>query len=88
MADTEGLLVHFRSWELNPPLPYWCVNLSRLQDIKDDYIFECEVSGQTQKTKVTIFQSVGDPMFHGKIYSAKDSKCEEEGPDLHLIHPP
>ncbi|XP_031428433.1 transcription factor SPT20 homolog [Clupea harengus] len=58
------------------------------QDIKDDYIFECEVSGQTQKTKVTIFQSVGDPMFHGKIYSAKDSKCEEEGPDLHLIHPP
>ncbi|KAG5284001.1 hypothetical protein AALO_G00021850 [Alosa alosa] len=58
------------------------------KEVKDDYIFECEVNGQTQKTKVTMFQSVGDPLFYGKIYSAKDSKSEEDAPDLHLIHPP
>ncbi|XP_062392413.1 transcription factor SPT20 homolog isoform X4 [Sardina pilchardus] len=58
------------------------------QEVKDDYTFECEVNGQTQKTKVTIFQSVGDPLFYGKIFSAKDSKTEEDVPDLHLIHPP
>uniref|UniRef100_A0AAY4EK37 Spt20-like SEP domain-containing protein n=1 Tax=Denticeps clupeoides TaxID=299321 RepID=A0AAY4EK37_9TELE len=42
------------------------------QEVKDDYIFECEVGGQAQRTKVTIFQSVGDPLVYGKIYSAKD----------------
>lgn len=61
---------------------------AHFQEVKDDYIFECEVNGQTQKAKVTIFQSVGDPLFYGKIYSAKDAKSEEDGPDLHLIHPP
>uniref|UniRef100_A0A8C1A7L0 SPT20 homolog, SAGA complex component n=1 Tax=Cyprinus carpio carpio TaxID=630221 RepID=A0A8C1A7L0_CYPCA len=32
------------------------------QDVRDDYIFECEVGGQPQRTKVTIFQSMGDPL--------------------------
>uniref|UniRef100_A0A671RYL5 Transcription factor SPT20 homolog n=1 Tax=Sinocyclocheilus anshuiensis TaxID=1608454 RepID=A0A671RYL5_9TELE len=58
------------------------------QDMRDDYIFECEVGGQPQRTKVTIFQSMGDPQVYGKIYSAKDSKSEEDVTDLHLIHPP
>ncbi|KAL2094261.1 hypothetical protein ACEWY4_008980 [Coilia grayii] len=58
------------------------------QEVKDDYIFECEVNGQARKIKVTIFQLLGDPLFYGKIYSAKDSKSEEDAPDLHLIHPP
>uniref|UniRef100_A0A672N8I9 SPT20 homolog, SAGA complex component n=1 Tax=Sinocyclocheilus grahami TaxID=75366 RepID=A0A672N8I9_SINGR len=58
------------------------------QDVRDDYIFECEVGGQPQRTKVTIFQSMGDPQVYGKIYSAKDSKSEEDVTDLHLIHPP
>uniref|UniRef100_A0AAY4EIL0 Spt20-like SEP domain-containing protein n=1 Tax=Denticeps clupeoides TaxID=299321 RepID=A0AAY4EIL0_9TELE len=44
------------------------------QEVKDDYIFECEVGGQAQRTKVTIFQSVGDPLVYGKIYSAKESR--------------
>ncbi|XP_062869648.1 transcription factor SPT20 homolog isoform X2 [Trichomycterus rosablanca] len=57
-------------------------------DIKDDYVFECEVGGQPQKTKVTVFQSVGNPQLYGKIFSSKDTKSEEDSPDLHLIHPP
>ncbi|XP_035391556.1 transcription factor SPT20 homolog isoform X5 [Electrophorus electricus] len=58
------------------------------QDVKDDYIFECEVGGQPQRTKVTIFQSMGDPLVYGKIYSAKDPKADEDFSELHLIHPP
>uniref|UniRef100_A0A8B9GXT4 SPT20 homolog, SAGA complex component n=1 Tax=Astyanax mexicanus TaxID=7994 RepID=A0A8B9GXT4_ASTMX len=57
------------------------------QDVKDDYTFECEVSGQPQRTKITIFQSTGDPLVYGKIYSAKDPKADDEISDLHLIHP-
>uniref|UniRef100_A0A8C1U0X2 SPT20 homolog, SAGA complex component n=1 Tax=Cyprinus carpio TaxID=7962 RepID=A0A8C1U0X2_CYPCA len=55
------------------------------QDVRDDYIFECEVGGQPQRTKVTIFQSMGDPLVYGKIYSARDSKSEEDVTDLFLI---
>lgn len=58
------------------------------QDVRDDYIFECEVGGQPQRTKVTIFQPMGDPLVYGKIYSAKDSRSENDVTDLHLIHPP
>uniref|UniRef100_A0A8C0YF05 SPT20 homolog, SAGA complex component n=1 Tax=Cyprinus carpio carpio TaxID=630221 RepID=A0A8C0YF05_CYPCA len=57
-------------------------------DFGDEYIFECEVGGQPQRTKVTIFQSMGDPQVYGKIYSAKDFRSEEDVTDLHLIHPP
>uniref|UniRef100_A0A674CLL3 SPT20 homolog, SAGA complex component n=1 Tax=Salmo trutta TaxID=8032 RepID=A0A674CLL3_SALTR len=70
----------------------------------DDYMFECEVGGKTQRTKVSlltslchtcslpptkvsIFQSVGDPLVYGKIYCAKQPKAEEDSSDLQLIHP-
>ncbi|XP_056911080.1 transcription factor SPT20 homolog isoform X3 [Takifugu flavidus] len=58
------------------------------EEIVDDYTFECEVGGQAQKTKVSIFQSMGDPLVYGKIYCAKEQKAEEEHTDLKLIHPP
>ncbi|KAA0704114.1 Transcription factor SPT20 -like protein [Triplophysa tibetana] len=58
------------------------------QDVRDDYTFECEVGGQPQRTKLTFYQSKGDPLVYGKIYSAKDSRSEEDVTDLHLIHPP
>uniref|UniRef100_H3CX35 SPT20 homolog, SAGA complex component n=1 Tax=Tetraodon nigroviridis TaxID=99883 RepID=H3CX35_TETNG len=58
------------------------------EEIVDDYTFECEVGGQAQKTKVSIFQSMGDPLVYGKIYCAKEQKAEEENTDLKLIHPP
>lgn len=58
------------------------------QEVVDDYTFECEVGGQAQRTKVSIFQSMGDPLVYGKIYCAKESKAEEESSDLKLIHPP
>uniref|UniRef100_A0A8C4GJ73 SPT20 homolog, SAGA complex component n=1 Tax=Dicentrarchus labrax TaxID=13489 RepID=A0A8C4GJ73_DICLA len=32
------------------------------QEVVDDYTFECEVGGQAQRTKVSIFQSMGDPL--------------------------
>uniref|UniRef100_A0A8D0DB75 SPT20 homolog, SAGA complex component n=1 Tax=Sander lucioperca TaxID=283035 RepID=A0A8D0DB75_SANLU len=44
----------------------------------DDYTFECEVGGQPQRTKVSIFQSMGDPLVYGKIYCAKEPKAEED----------
>lgn len=62
--------------------------LFMMQDMKDDYIFECEVGGQPQRTKVTIFQSMGDPLVYGRIYSSSDPKADEDVSDLHLIHPP
>ncbi|KAM6983994.1 transcription factor SPT20 homolog isoform 4-T4 [Tautogolabrus adspersus] len=58
------------------------------EEVVDDYTFECEVGGQAQRTKVSIFQSMGDPRVYGKIYCAKETKAEEESNDLKLIHPP
>ncbi|XP_045064173.1 transcription factor SPT20 homolog isoform X1 [Coregonus clupeaformis] len=57
------------------------------EEVIDDYTFECEVGGKAQRTKVSIFQSVGDPLVYGKIYCAKEPKTEEDSSDLHLIHP-
>uniref|UniRef100_A0A667YJD1 SPT20 homolog, SAGA complex component n=1 Tax=Myripristis murdjan TaxID=586833 RepID=A0A667YJD1_9TELE len=47
-------------------------------EVVDDYTFECEVGGQAQRTKVSIFQSMGDPLVYGKIYCAKEPKAEED----------
>ncbi|XP_052036474.1 transcription factor SPT20 homolog isoform X7 [Apodemus sylvaticus] len=44
-------------------------------DVKDDYVFECEGGNQYQKTKLTILQSLGDPLYYGKI---QPWKAEEE----------
>ncbi|XP_055792830.1 transcription factor SPT20 homolog isoform X2 [Salvelinus fontinalis] len=57
------------------------------EEVIDDYTFECEVGGKTQTTKVSIFQSVGDPLVYGKIYCTKQPKAEEDGSDLQLLHP-
>lgn len=67
------------------PLPFFH---SFTQEVVDDYTFECEVGGQAQRTKVSIFQSMGDPLVYGKIYCAKEPKAEEDSTDLKLIHPP
>nr|XP_045011434.1 transcription factor SPT20 homolog isoform X7 [Jaculus jaculus] len=40
-------------------------------DVKDDYVFECEAGNQYQKTRLTILQSVGDPLYYGKIQPCK-----------------
>ncbi|XP_061103475.1 transcription factor SPT20 homolog isoform X2 [Conger conger] len=58
------------------------------QEMKDDVLFECEVGGQVQKTRVSIFQAKGDPLVYGKIHSAKDPKTEEDPGDPHLTPPP
>uniref|UniRef100_A0A8C7JV56 SPT20 homolog, SAGA complex component n=1 Tax=Oncorhynchus kisutch TaxID=8019 RepID=A0A8C7JV56_ONCKI len=42
------------------------------EEVIDDYTFECEVGGQ--RTKVSIFQSVGDPLVYGKIYWCKPAE--------------
>ncbi|XP_035998920.1 transcription factor SPT20 homolog isoform X1 [Fundulus heteroclitus] len=57
------------------------------EEVIDDYTFECEVGGQAQRTKVSIFQSMGDPLVYGRIYTAKEAKAEEDSADLKLIHP-
>ncbi|XP_053419026.1 transcription factor SPT20 homolog isoform X6 [Nycticebus coucang] len=44
-------------------------------DIKDDYVFESEAGNQYQKTKLTILQSLGDPLYYGKI---QPWKADEE----------
>ncbi|XP_053703281.1 transcription factor SPT20 homolog isoform X1 [Synchiropus splendidus] len=58
------------------------------EEVIDDYTFECEVRGQVQRTKVSIFQSIGDPLVYGKIYCAKEPKAEDDVTDLKLVHPP
>uniref|UniRef100_A0A8C4E0C3 SPT20 homolog, SAGA complex component n=1 Tax=Dicentrarchus labrax TaxID=13489 RepID=A0A8C4E0C3_DICLA len=55
------------------------------QEVVDDYTFECEVGGQAQRTKVSIFQSMGDPLVYGKIYCAKEPKAEEDSTDLNFL---
>ncbi|KAI2569169.1 SUPT20H isoform 2 [Pan troglodytes] len=44
---------------------------SEVDDVKDDYVFECEAGTQYQKTKLTILQSLGDPLYYGKIQPCK-----------------
>ncbi|XP_019385589.1 PREDICTED: transcription factor SPT20 homolog isoform X3 [Crocodylus porosus] len=46
-------------------------------EIKDDYIFEFEVGNQLQKTKLTIFQSLGNPLYYGKIQTLKGDEENE-----------
>ncbi|XP_043333459.1 transcription factor SPT20 homolog isoform X10 [Cervus elaphus] len=48
-------------------------------DVKDDYIFECEAGYQYQKTKLTILQSLGDPLYYGKIQPCKEDE-ESDSP--------
>ncbi|XP_069457635.1 transcription factor SPT20 homolog isoform X22 [Ovis canadensis] len=48
-------------------------------DVKDDYIFECEAGNQYQKTKLTILQSLGDPLYYGKIQPCKEDE-ESDSP--------
>ncbi|XP_059694867.1 transcription factor SPT20 homolog isoform X6 [Haemorhous mexicanus] len=48
-------------------------------EMKDDYVFECEVGNQVQKTKLTIFQSLGNPLYYGKIQTLKG---DEENDNL------
>ncbi|XP_074671916.1 transcription factor SPT20 homolog isoform X9 [Strix aluco] len=48
-------------------------------EIKDDYVFECEVGNQLQKTKLTIFQSLGNPLYYGKIQTLRG---DEENDNL------
>ncbi|XP_072576170.1 transcription factor SPT20 homolog isoform X38 [Vulpes vulpes] len=43
-------------------------------DVKDDYVFECEAGSQYQKTKLTILQSLGDPLYYGKIQPCKEDE--------------
>uniref|UniRef100_A0AAZ3QTQ6 Spt20-like SEP domain-containing protein n=1 Tax=Oncorhynchus tshawytscha TaxID=74940 RepID=A0AAZ3QTQ6_ONCTS len=38
-------------------------------------------------TKVSIFQSVGDPLVYGKIYCDKQPKAEEDSSALQILHP-
>ncbi|XP_028619320.1 transcription factor SPT20 homolog isoform X7 [Grammomys surdaster] len=49
-------------------------------DVKDDYVFECEGGSQYQRTKLTILQSLGDPLYYGKI---QPWKADEEN-DSHM----
>ncbi|XP_070376649.1 transcription factor SPT20 homolog isoform X14 [Equus asinus] len=43
-------------------------------DVKDDYVFECEAGNQYQKTKLTILQSLGDPLYYGRIQPCKEDE--------------
>ncbi|XP_049709124.1 transcription factor SPT20 homolog isoform X8 [Elephas maximus indicus] len=43
-------------------------------EVKDDYVFECETGNQHQKTKLTIMQSLGDPLYYGKIQPCKEDE--------------
>nr|XP_033803880.1 transcription factor SPT20 homolog isoform X2 [Geotrypetes seraphini] len=36
-------------------------------DMKEDYMFECESGAPFQKAKLSIFQSVGNPLYYGKM---------------------
>ncbi|XP_077202316.1 transcription factor SPT20 homolog isoform X4 [Paroedura picta] len=55
-------------------------------EIKDDYIFECEVGSQLQKTKLTVFQSLGNPLYYGKIQMLKgDEEGDSQASPSHFL---
>uniref|UniRef100_A0A2K6UIY0 SPT20 homolog, SAGA complex component n=1 Tax=Saimiri boliviensis boliviensis TaxID=39432 RepID=A0A2K6UIY0_SAIBB len=56
-------------------------------DVKDDYIFECEAGTQYQKTKLTILQSLGDPLYYGKIqpFKADEESDSQMSPSQFII---
>ncbi|XP_036393318.1 transcription factor SPT20 homolog isoform X1 [Megalops cyprinoides] len=83
-VDVEKYAVVEKSIKLEESQP----SVWPAHEVKDDYIFESEMGGQVQKTKLTIFQSVGDPLMYGMIYSTKDPKSEEDGSNMPLVHPP
>ncbi|KAM8897783.1 transcription factor SPT20 homolog isoform 3-T3 [Spinachia spinachia] len=84
--DVEKYAVVERSLQLEDSQPTTVIWPA--EEVVDDYTFECEVGGQPQMTKVSIFQSMGDPLVYGKIYCAKEPKAEEDSSDLKLIHSP
>ncbi|TNN63511.1 Transcription factor SPT20 [Liparis tanakae] len=84
--DVEKYAVVERSLQLEDSQPTTVIWPA--EEIVDDYTFECEVGGQPKMTKVSIFQSMGDPLVYGKIYCAKEPKAEEDNSDLKLIHSP
>lgn len=53
-------------------------------DVKGDYVFKCESGNQYQKTKLTILQSPGDPLYYGKIQPCKEDK-EGELQDISIL---
>ncbi|XP_032069166.1 transcription factor SPT20 homolog isoform X3 [Thamnophis elegans] len=55
-----------------------------IHEIKDDYVFECESGNHFQKTKLTIFQSLGNPLYYGKIQTLKNDE-DNESPSHFLI---
>uniref|UniRef100_A0A8C6YCT7 SPT20 homolog, SAGA complex component n=1 Tax=Naja naja TaxID=35670 RepID=A0A8C6YCT7_NAJNA len=48
-----------------------------IHEMKDDYVFECESGNHFQKTKLTIFQSLGNPLYYGKIQTLKNDEDNE-----------
>uniref|UniRef100_A0A6I8PP43 SPT20 homolog, SAGA complex component n=1 Tax=Xenopus tropicalis TaxID=8364 RepID=A0A6I8PP43_XENTR len=40
-------------------------------EMKEDYIFECESGSPFQKAKLTVFQNVGNPLYFGKLQTSK-----------------
>ncbi|XP_044308371.1 transcription factor SPT20 homolog isoform X15 [Varanus komodoensis] len=46
-------------------------------EIKDDYVFEFEIGNHLQKTKLTIFQTLGNPLYYGKIQMIKSDEDNE-----------
>ncbi|KAH0504091.1 Transcription factor SPT20-like protein [Microtus ochrogaster] len=56
-------------------------------DVKDDYVFECEGGTQHQKTKLTILQSLGDPLYYGKIqpWKADEESDSQMSPSQFII---
>uniref|UniRef100_H3AJU9 SPT20 homolog, SAGA complex component n=1 Tax=Latimeria chalumnae TaxID=7897 RepID=H3AJU9_LATCH len=66
-----------------------CIKLDDLQltvwpahETKEDYLLEYEVGSQTEKDKLTIYQSSGDPFYYGKIQTCRG----DEENDHHLTH--
>ncbi|XP_070597870.1 transcription factor SPT20 homolog isoform X11 [Erythrolamprus reginae] len=55
-----------------------------IHEIKDDYVFECESGNHFQKTKLTIFQSLGNPLYYGKIQTLNND-ADNESPSHFLI---
>ncbi|XP_018103162.1 transcription factor SPT20 homolog isoform X3 [Xenopus laevis] len=46
-------------------------------EMKEDYIFECESGSPFQKAKLTVFQNVGNPLYFGRLQTFKSQGDNE-----------
>ncbi|KAM4700306.1 transcription factor SPT20 homolog isoform 2-T2 [Discoglossus pictus] len=72
--DVEKYVKVEKSFKLDESQP---TTVWPADEMKEDYLFECESGTPFQKAKLTVFQSVGNPLYFGKMQTSKSDDENE-----------